>query len=854
MLNLTSYSVVQFITLVIYIILIFAVLRYARTKLKKFFMLFLVSSAAWSLVSLMANLQIPFEQAVFWGKMVAPLLLSSLLCHALFVTAFVGKASGKLAVFGIAYLVFIATLVITGHMPDAFIQMDNGIVFREYGKSIYLLGAGSLAFMGIASWLLVKSYLASDSSNHRNKITYLMAGLVCMLVLGVVWKVIPGQIAAVDHIGNLSNVLIITYAILRYQLLDMKLVIKRGLVYSGITIFIAASCLLLIAGMNYLLQSWSATVGVAVTVVMVIGIAALFNPLKVALEKGAARLLYGKTYDYRQTLLNFAGSMSDVIDLEELAEAILTPITSAVRASQTTVLFPGNNHFSARFARRYIKDAPVIPVKFYRDSPIVTWLARENKPLTREIITIEPEFKGLWQEERDTLGAAQIELLCPLKSKQKLVAILAMSKKYPRGFYTQDDADMLMTLAHEAAIAIENADLYERARQRTNTDELTGLFNHRYFHQRLDEEITRSSRFGDIFSLIFLDVDLFKAYNDVSGHLAGDIVLKQIGHLVRESVRDTDICFRYGGDEFAVILPETHLDDGRKLAERIRKGIEAQMDLQGAPLTCSVAIASWPTDGVMREEIIQAADAALYYAKQTGKNRTCLACEVALSEALRMGSNANRKSSRAILSTIYALAATVDAKDHYTYGHSKKVSKYAADIAEALGYSVEDIERIRAAALLHDIGKIGISDRLLKKSEALTPDEWELIRAHPDLGVSIIKHIDSLRGCLAAVQYHHEHYDGTGYPAGLKGDNIPLDARILALADSYDAMTSHRPYRQKRTHEEALAELQRCSGTQFDPEIVKVFISLHQKPTKAVAKPERSSPSKQCRGGIKQQR
>ena len=194
------------------------------------------------------------------------------------------------------------------------------------------------------------------------------------------------------------------------------------------------------------------------------------------------------------------------------------------------------------------------------------------------------------------------------------------------------------------------------------------------------------------------------------------------------------------------------------------------------------------------------------------------------------------ESKEAIVSTIYALAATVDAKDHHTYGHSKKVSKYATGIAEALGYSRERIETIRAAALLHDIGKIGISDQILTKREPLTSEDWELIRAHPNLGVSILKHIDSLNDCLAAVQYHHEHYDGTGYPAGLKGNNIPIDARILAVADAYDAMTSQRPYRQvKSTLEQALGELKRCSGTQFDPAIVDVFVNIQEQTSRAAA-------------------
>jgi putative nucleotidyltransferase with HDIG domain len=199
-----------------------------------------------------------------------------------------------------------------------------------------------------------------------------------------------------------------------------------------------------------------------------------------------------------------------------------------------------------------------------------------------------------------------------------------------------------------------------------------------------------------------------------------------------------------------------------------------------------------------------------------------------------------QKGESAILSTIRALAATVDAKDHGTYGHSTKTSKYATQIAKALGYSEVAIARIRAAALLHDIGKIRVSDALLRKRGPLNDNDWEQIRGHPTLGVAILRHVKGLNGCLPAIRYHHEHYDGSGYPGGIKGEEIPLDARILAVADAYDAMTSPRPYRGgKSTHDEAIAELKRCAGTQFDPEVVRVFAAQWEavKPTHTKVRP-----------------
>jgi len=823
----TSHYVVQLFTLVLYVVLILVVFRLSQNHLKKPFLIFLTASAVWSFVSLAANLPMPFEEAVRWAKLVPLFVVVSLFAHSIFIASFVNKSTGWIVKLGVILTGGIAALIFMGYIPERFVLLENGIIYRDYGSSLILLSIASLAFMSISVVLLIKSFRVANDPERRNRIAYMLAGVGCIVAFGLIWRVFPVTTYAVDHIGNMCNVLVITYAIVKHQLLDIKLVIRKGIVFTGISIFVTASFLVLVIGVQRLIGNWSTSGSIVVTLGMVILFSRVFNPLRLKLEKLAEKLFYGQTYDYRLMLRNFAHTMSNVIDLQELADAMLTLMTNALRTRQASLVFPSNGYFTAQFAQRLVKGEPVIPIRIRSDSPIISWLEEEDRPLSVEAIEISPEFKGVWQEDRDNIKAAQVELLCPIKRKKKLTAILVISKKHKHGFYDKDDIDMIMTLASEAAVAIENAELYARAKERANTDELTGLFNHRYFHLRLQEEINRASRFGEIFSLLFLDLDLFKNYNDIRGHLAGDEILKEIGKQLSESIRDTDICFRYGGDEFALILPQTQLSAARKVGERIRRKIESKMDLQGILMTCSLGLASWPTDGVMKEELVQAADAALYYAKQTGKNRICLACEVALSEVLRMQSGLRTSNSAAVLNTIYALASTVDAKDHYTYGHSKKVSKYATDIAEALGYSAEGLERIHAAALLHDIGKIGIADRLLQKSGALSPNEWELIRTHPDLGVAILRHIEDLGECLAAVKYHHERYDGKGYPAGLKGENIPLDARILTVADSYDAMTSERPYRQsKMTYEDALQELKQCAGKQFDPSLVEVFSRL----------------------------
>ena len=824
-----SYSVVQFAAFCVYLVLIVIALRHRHTqaRLNKVFLVYLGVSAGWSLSSFLAHADFNWHQPSIWTKFVPFFSVWTTIALAHFVGAFVRRNARRIAVLGYGYLAVITLLILLGYIPQN-AYLADGTVHNDYGSWLYILTIGSACFIGAAVFLLVRGYRASSSPRQRNRITYLLAGISLLVVFGFLFVSLPRQTYAVDHLGHLGMAAAITYAILKGQLLDIKLVARRGLAYSGITIAITALYLVLLTVLQHFLETWTTSSVLAIGGVAIV-MAWLFDPLRKVFHRLIDRLFYGETYDYRQTVRSFASRMSNVLDLEELAEAMLGPITKAVRAGQASLLLAEGEYFSSRFASRLAEGEPVTQVSFRQDSPVVSWITRENKPLSRQTIDIAPEFKGLWQTERKELEAAQIELICPMMSKGNLVGILALSKKESRGFYSTDDRDMLMTMAQEAAIVVENAQLYALARQRANTDELTGLFNHRFFHQRLDEEIARCSRFGHIFSLIFLDLDLFKTYNDVHGHLAGDDILVQVAQHIKSSIRSVDIGARYGGDEFAVLLPQTSLDDAYKVAERIRRRIEIQTESKGLPLTCSCGIASWPTDGVMREEIIRAADAALYYTKQVGRNRISLASEVALSQVLKM--EVKTENTTAVLSTIYALAATVDAKDHYTYGHSKKVAKYAADIAYALGYSEDRMAIIRAAALLHDIGKIGISDRLLVKTGPLSDEDWEPIMAHPNLGVAILKHVEGLKECLAAVQYHHEHYDGTGYPAGLKEDNIPLDARILAVADAYDAMTSLRPYRPgKLTHEQALAELRRCAGTQFDPKIVAAFTNIFSLP------------------------
>ena len=366
------------------------------------------------------------------------------------------------------------------------------------------------------------------------------------------------------------------------------------------------------------------------------------------------------------------------------------------------------------------------------------------------------------------------------------------------------------------AVALYQRSVHEalQAMRLALTDPLTGLGNHRHFHDRLQRDLARAQARSTPFSLCLVDVDDFKEVNDNHGHPVGDRVLAQVATRLRTGGE----AFRLGGDEFALLLPGRTEAEAISIAEAVIARI-AELDLEhGGRLTVSAGIATFPEHGVERAELVRVADNALYWSKEHGKGRASVyrPGAVELSELHRLAQERDR---RARFLAAAGLARAVDARDAYTGEHSAEVGALAARIALRMGLDSDQVELIRLAGSLHDVGKLAIPEDILRKPGPLSEPERVVLERHPQIGFRMLDSL-GVEPVATWVLHHHERWDGDGYPNRLAGPRIPLGARILFVADAYDAMTTDRVYRQSLPHDAAIRELERCAGSQFDPEVV----------------------------------
>lgn len=397
---------------------------------------------------------------------------------------------------------------------------------------------------------------------------------------------------------------------------------------------------------------------------------------------------------------------------------------------------------------------------------------------------------------------------------------------------SEETMQLLEIFANVTASALENARYVTELELRAITDGLTGLFNHRHFQETLEREVDRAARYDLEFSLLMMDLDLFKNVNDRLGHPRGDEALQAVADVLRTNARATDFVARYGGEEFVMILPGTPVRQAASLAERIAQGVrDIVLDVREPPrLSISIGMADFPACGRDRESIIAAADAALLFAKRSGRDMVADFSHVSLLEFDQSALEGLAfRLEKADIETLETLAAAIDMRDAFSSERTHGVAVTALQVADSLGLDDQQRTVLRMSSLVYDIGKVGIPVEVLNRRGELSAKDKDAIRRHPEVGKRLLESTMRLNALLPVVLHHHERWDGGGYPDGLVGEEIPFAARVIAICDSWQAMMSDRPYRSALSRDEAVAELRAGAGSQFDPEIVEAFVASLEK-------------------------
>ena len=458
-------------------------------------------------------------------------------------------------------------------------------------------------------------------------------------------------------------------------------------------------------------------------------------------------------------------------------------------------------------------------------APAVTGPGAVARVFRSEALAFDTDLRGM--DEPFARGLAGLGLrglvAAPIRVDARLWGTVVAVTSEP-GVPCPTVVRCLTRFADLIALAISNAEDRNRLATLAATDSLTGLANHRAFQERLAIDAARARRHATPLCLLLLDLDAFKAVNDTLGHSAGDAVLVALADRMREGARQGDLLARVGGEEFAWLLPETGLAGGLEAAERLRTDIASGPLGPSEDQTVSIGLCDLATAGGDPAELFRLADGALYWAKRSGRNMSVSYSPEVVVE-MSPAQRAQRETRARSLAAIQALARAVDARDSNTRVHSDRVAVLCALLAEQLGWDGERTALLREAAIVHDVGKIGVPDSYLLKPGPLEPEEYERLKEHAVLGAWIVPDVLSPEQ-TSWVRHHHERWDGRGYPDGLAGADIPEGAAVIAVADAWDAMISTRPYRAAMSPAEALEECRDCSGTHFSPAVVAALESL----------------------------
>lgn len=800
-----------------------------KDKLMNSFMWLLIVYTVWPLASFLMRIGL-YPGETFWFQTSVTAVFFAPLCIYGFLHHYTNQRGGFLrAIFTTGTCIMVITNLMGIYLTDPKIVItENGTHSLEYGIS--WLSAFPLIFATIILLMAAKIIYTSVKHDGLPIATFrpFLIGVLIMFI-AILLDLIPGlsSIFPVDPFACMLNAILIYYMLYKKHLFTLTQFASTGSTYfvsSVLTGFILISSF---SGINKIIdthftrsQEYKTLLTAILFSVMTI---AVFNILKLLTNN-----LFVKGAQEKDVLLkNFSLAVNKTLNRDE----ILTLFTDLIRehtSVETAYIFVYNKadkHYHMQACTDKMRSKSV---KISQDSPLIKWLISHKEGIRYLNFRQTTNYKSMWESEKQILVLLQSEYIFPIICDDELIGLVILASRSNRKPYSYNEIGFLESVASVAQIAIKNASLYETIQEEAHMDGLTNLYNRRYFNDEF-ERIFNENIHNSV-TLALINFDDFKLYNELYGSHDGDKVLRKFADILKSVIGTRGIIGRYSGKEFCICLPVCSSKEAEFIINEIRNRLNCYLTSSREStkkfLTFSAGICSYPASASNSKQLMTYANMAVYACKKSGKNKTIIYSKNHHNDSNMLTYKNMEAIGQEYAPTIYALTAAIDAKDHYTFSHSENVSYLATQLAQAIGLDNEHVEMIRQAGLLHDIGKISIPEHILTKTSRLTNEEYDIMKSHVENSIAMIRHLPSLDYVIPMAISHHERYDGKGYPRGLAGEEIPVGGRCLGVADAFDAIVSRRPYKEPVSIPEALKEIERNLGKQFDPVIGRRFIDL----------------------------
>lgn len=821
-----TYGYISIIAMFCYGFMLLTFLAAKKDKLVNSFLIMLVGLMFWTGGSVFMR-ALMWPNYIFWYHVSLLGILLLPYAYYLYINALGGIKERWV---GQIYILAMMACFILNIPSGIFLKYPEVVMINEERSFVYNVDLKVAVFFLVASVLIIHMFanvvkVCKGNPNMRRQYEPLVWGVVLLFAGNLLIGLPLFDGFPVDILSGLINAFLLMYALIRRRLFRVQMLASASLCYGVGILFSFILFFNLSPYIQAILQRY-------------IPATASYYPLIFAVLFLMAYL--GFTFIWRLLVNNvfvkeelhqaeklkvFSSAVSKTLHLQEIMDETIQVIKETMSVDSIYICM---QEYSGGPYRGLYSDKPLNDLSFTleTENPMILWLQKNEEPLIYKEFRYSVEYKSMWESEKYQLERMGVQCCVALKDDNQLTGIILIADKSGKKSIGFNDIQILSSITSVASIAIKNARLYEQAYMEARTDEMTGLLNRKYFYEVLNREFEKSR--DTSLALAILNVDDFKLYNQLYGVREGDKCLKRIADIIRNSVGENGYTARYSGKEFAILLPKYDIFSARNLVEGISRQIylmnNQEQNFKLKAVTVSAGISAAPYAARSVKELLENVDLAVYHVKHSGKNGIKV-----FDTMFQNGRGKEMITDHAHIykeyeATIYALTAAIDAKDHYTFSHSNNVAYYATELAKYLGMNEDVVEIIRQAALLHDVGKIGIPEDILNKAGRLNEEEFEVIKGHVEASIGIIRHLPSLDYVIPAVIGHHERYDGRGYPRRIAGEDIPATARVLCIADSFDAMTSKRCYKKAYTLDMARKMLLDGGGSQFDPDMVQAFV------------------------------